>query len=66
MVLICEHHNKIVGRLRKATRFGQVRIDQQIPGLNEACHPDIVIFDGNNVTVIDVTCWPWQLLILRK
>ena len=56
MVLICERHNKIVGRIRKATRFGQVRVDQQIPGLNESCRPDIVISDGNNVTVIDVTC----------
>ena len=72
MVLIRERHNKIVGRIQKATRFGQVRVDQQIPGLNESCRPDIVISDGNNITVIDVTC-PFengesarQLLTMRK
>ena len=31
-------------------------MDQQVPGLNEPCRPDLVITDGNVVTVIDVTC----------
>ena len=56
MVPIRERHNKIVERLRKAVRYGHVRVDQQVPGLNEPCRPDLVITDGNVVTVIDVTC----------
>jgi hypothetical protein len=33
-----------------------VRVDQQVPGFNDDCRPDLVISRGNDVTVIDVTC----------
>jgi hypothetical protein len=56
MLLIRERHNKIVERLRKASRYGQVRVDQQVPGFNDECRPDLVISRGNDATVIDVTC----------
>ena len=56
MTLIRNRHDKIVERLRKAHRFGNLRIDHQIPGLNDACRPDLVITNENEVTVIDVTC----------
>ena len=50
-----ERHNLIVDRLVKAIQFGNVRLDQQVVGMNDACRPDIVIEDGDDVTVIDVT-----------
>jgi hypothetical protein len=56
MVPIRVRHNNILGRLTKAVRFGSVRVDQQVPGTNDECRPDLVIEDGNDVTVIDVTC----------
>ena len=55
MLKIRERHNLIVDRLVKAIRFGNVRLDQQVVGMNDACRPDIVIEDGDDVTVIDVT-----------
>lgn len=55
-VQIRDRHNKIVERLRKAIRLGQVRVDQQVPDMNGECRPDLVINRGNEVTVIDVTC----------
>ena len=56
MVLIRERHKIIVERIRKAIRYGSVRIDQQIPGLQDECRPDIVISKDKEVTIIDVTC----------
>ena len=56
MVKIRERHDAIVERLNKAVRFGMVRVDQQIPGIQDECRPDIVISNGNEVTIIDVTC----------
>ena len=55
MVKIRDRHNLIVDRLVKAIRFGDVRLDQQVVGMNDACRPDVVIEDGDDVTVIDVT-----------
>ena len=49
-------HNAILGRLTNAIRYGKVRVDQQIPELNDECRPDIVIMENNEVTVIDVVC----------
>lgn len=55
MVKIRERHNLIVDRLVKAVRFGDVRLDQQVIGMSDACRPDIVIEADDEVTVIDVT-----------
>ena len=55
MVKICERHNLIVDRLVKAIRFDDVRLDQQVVDMTDACRPDIVIEDGDEVTVSDVT-----------
>ena len=55
MIKIREWHNLIVDRLVKAIRFGDVRLHQQVVGMTDACRPDIVIEDGDEVTVIDVT-----------
>jgi hypothetical protein len=56
VLLICERHNKIVKRLRKASWCGQVRVDQQVPGFNDDCRPNLVISRGSDITVINVTC----------
>lgn len=56
MIMIQEHHNNIVEKIRKAVQFGQVNVDQQIAGLNDECRLDIVITNGRYVSVIDVTC----------
>mgnify|MGYP002804385662 CR=1 FL=1 len=54
--MIRNPHDKIVERLKKANQYGQVRVDQQIPGLNDECRPDLAISNDNEITVIDVTC----------
>jgi hypothetical protein len=56
MVQICERHNTIVECLHKAVRYGNMRIDQQVPGVNDECRPDILIDEGREITIIDVTC----------
>ncbi len=56
MVQIREHHNAIVDRIQKAVRYGNTRIDQQIPGIDSECRPDVVIEENDQVSIIDVTC----------
>ena len=56
MSMIRDRHNSIVECLSKAVRFGNVRTDQQVIGVQDECRPDIVIRDGQEVTIIDVTC----------
>ena len=56
MVQIRERHNAIVDRLQKAVRYGNTRIDQQIPGIDSECRPDIVIEENDQVSIIDITC----------
>lgn len=56
MTKIRDRHNQIVNCLAKAVRFVQVRIDQQIPGIDDQCRPDLVIENSNVITIIDVTC----------
>lgn len=56
MVQIRDRHNQIVNRLANAVRYGQIRIDQQIPGIDDLCRPDLVIENNNEITIIDVTC----------
>ena len=55
MVKIRERHDLIVNRLAKSIRYGNVRLDQQVVGLNDSCRPDILIENGNEITVIDIT-----------
>jgi hypothetical protein len=54
LVQIRERHT-VVERLQKAVRYGSVRVDQQVPGVDE-CRPDILINEGRKVTIIDITC----------
>lgn len=54
--MIREHHDRIVECLWKAVRFGDIPVDQQVKGMNSECRPDLIITNGNNVIVIDVTC----------
>ena len=53
---IRERHNAVLNRLAHSIRFGNVRIDQQVPDLNDECRPDIVIEENNEVTITDVVC----------
>ena len=55
MVQIREHHNAIVDCLHKAVRYGNTRIEQQIPGIDSEYRPDLVI-EGNDQVTIYVTC----------
>ncbi len=56
MVLIRKRHDSIVQRLANAVRYGNVRLDQQVPNVNDECRPDILIDESDQVTIIDVTC----------
>ena len=56
LVQIRERHNTVVERLKKAVRYGSVCVDQQVPGVDDEWHPDILIDEGCEVTIIDVTC----------
>ena len=56
MVQIRKRHDSIIDRLKKGIRAGNVRIDQQVPGIDSECRPDILIDEGHTVTIIDVTC----------
>ncbi|CAB4016366.1 Hypothetical predicted protein [Paramuricea clavata] len=56
LVQIHERHNTVVERLKKAVRYGCVRVNQQVPGVDDECCPDILIDEGCEVTIIDVTC----------
>ncbi len=56
MVQILERHDVIVQRLAKAVRYGNVRLDSQVPGVDDECCPDILIDEGDQITIIDVTC----------
>lgn len=56
MVDIRELHNKVVDRLTKTVRVGEVRADQQIPDFPDRSRPDIIITADDDFTIIDVTC----------
>jgi hypothetical protein len=56
MTKIRERHNSIVSRLANAIKSGDVRIDKQVPGIDDECRPDIVIQNDDEVLIIDVTC----------
>lgn len=53
---IRERHNKIVQRVSKAIHRGTVALDQQISDGPNRDRADIVVRDGNRVTIVDVVC----------
>ena len=53
---ITRRHNSILERLSKAIHRGSFTIDKVVPGAPGNNRPDVVITDGNKVTIIDVTC----------
>ena len=59
MVNIRGHHNRIVDRLANAVRSGEVRLDRQVPDSPDQFRPDIVITNGNEITIIDIT-YPFE------
>ena len=56
MVLIRQRHNKIVNRLVKAVRFGEVITDRSVAESNLNLRPDIVVKEDNKVIIVDVCC----------
>ena len=56
MPSITKRHDKILDRLSKVTHRGSFTIDKAIPGAPGINRPDLVVTDGNKVTIIDVTC----------
>ena len=55
-VKIRDRHNSIVECLSIVVRIGNIRIDQQVSGVQNECRPDIVIHDGQEVAIINMTC----------
>ena len=56
MTLIRDRHNKIVDRIVKAVRFGEITMDRAVRESGLRLRPDIVVMDQKNVLIIDVTC----------
>ena len=56
MVAIRQRHDRIVDRLTNAVRFGTITTDRQVAASNSRLRPDIVIEEGDRVTIIDVCC----------
>ena len=56
MPSITRCHNSILERLSKAIHRGSFTIDKVVPGAPGNNRPDVVITDGNKVTIIDVSC----------
>ena len=56
MTLIRDRHNKIVERIVKAVRFGEITTDRAVRESGLRLRPDIIVKDQRNVLIIDVTC----------
>ena len=56
MTSITKRHDKILDRLSKVIHRGSFTIDKVIPGAPDINRPDLVLTDGNKVTIVDVTC----------
>ena len=56
MTLICDRHNKIVERIVKAVRFGEITTNQAVHESGLRLRLDIVVKDQKNVLIIDVRC----------
>ena len=56
MPQIRDRHNSIVSRLTNAIRFGKITTDRTVAESNLRLRPDVVVEEGNQVLIIDVTC----------
>lgn len=56
MVQIRDRHNSIVSRLTNAVRYGKITTDRTVAQSNLRLRPDIVVEEGGQVLLIDVTC----------
>ena len=56
MVQIRDRHNSIVSRLTNAIRFGKITTDRTVTKYNLRLRPDVVVEEGSQVLLIDVTC----------
>ena len=55
IVSIRRRHNLVVNRIYNAIRTGEVTLDKHVPGDLPRIRPDIIHYDGNKATVIDVS-----------
>ena len=55
MVPIRRRHNLVVNRIHNAIRTGEVTLDKHVPGDQPRLRPDIVHYEGDKATVIDVS-----------
>ena len=56
MVSITARHNKVLDRLVKEIKQGEISIDQVVPDAPGEDRPDIVVRDGDKALIIDITC----------
>lgn len=56
MSRITTRHNLILNRLKDNIKHGTITLDKTIPDDANNTRPDIVIYDGNRVQIIDITC----------
>ena len=56
MTQIRDRHNKIVDRIVKAVRFGEITTDRAVRESGLRVRPDIVVKERDKVLIIDVTC----------
>lgn len=56
MVLMRQRHDKIIERLTNAVRFGEVTTDRSVAEANSRLRPNIVVQEGDTVSIIDVCC----------
>jgi hypothetical protein len=56
MPSITSRHDQILMRLTNTIHCGSYTVDQTVPGAPGNNLPDLVVTDGNEVTIIDITC----------
>lgn len=56
MVSIRARHDRIATRISNAIYRGEVSLDLTVPEDPGCDRPDIVVRDGNKVTIIDIAC----------
>ena len=55
MIPIRQRHNLVVNRIHNAVRQGEVILDKHVPGDLPRLIPDIVHYEGDKATIIDVS-----------
>ena len=55
MIPIRRRHNLVVNRMHNAIRHGEVTLDKHVPGDIPRLRPDIVHYEGDEATIIDVS-----------